>query len=163
MNMMTKAEILEEIETEEDYAPRNVEGRLREWNRVRWYAPVNPWPPTSGVHAVLHNPGRATNVQSDGGLYALCERGGWRIAREVRVREVQDALNAIPVQLGQFVRYIYEVPQRERSRSERSCAEHFGVSREDCARVLARAYGWLERELNIVCPLDVMVRGKQCG
>lgn len=160
MNMMTaiKREEMEESADLTGYVPRNIEGRLREWSRARWYAPVNSWPSESGVHAVLHNPGRATAVKSDGGLGSLCDRTGHAIALEVRVIEVGRALNAMPAQLAQYVRYVYDVPQRERPKSERACAEKFGVSRDDCRRILARAYGWLERELDIVCPLEVILR-----
>lgn len=160
MNMMTaiKREEVEEAADIAGYIPRNIEGRLREWSRARWYAPVNPWPSESGVHAVLHNPGRATAVKSDGGMAALCDRSGRSIALEIRVLAVNEAIAAMPSQLSQFIRYIYDVPQRERPKSERSCAEKFGISRDECGRVLARAYGWLERELDIVCPLEVILR-----
>lgn len=158
--MMTavKRDEIEEATDLTGYVPRNIEGRLREWSRARWYPPVNAWPSESGVHAVLHNPGKATAVKSDGGMGALCDRSGRSIALEIRVMEVGQAVSAMPAQLAQFIRFVYDVPQRERPKSERACAEHFKVSRDDCRRILARAYGWLERELDIVCPLEIILR-----
>lgn len=138
------------------YAPRNVEGRLREWARARWYAPVNSWPPESPMYAVLNAPGRATNASQDGGMASRAERQGWALAREIRVIEVTKAIQMLPGHARDLIRYMYEVPQRERAKSERHVAEHFGLSRDECTKHLQRAYGWLERELCIECPPELV-------
>lgn len=140
------------------YAPRNVEGRLREWARARWYAPVNSWPPESPMYAVLHSPGRSTGGQSDGGMASRAWRQARALECEIRVIEVTKALQMMPIDLRDMIRHMYEVPQRERPKSERSCAEHHGMSRDEFARIISRAYGWLERELCMSSPLDVAKR-----
>ena len=134
------------------YAPRNVEGRLREWARARWYAPVNSWPPESPMYAVLNAPGRATNASQDGGMASRAQRQGWALAREIRVIEGTKAIQMLPGHARDLIRHMYEVPQRERPRSERAVADHFGIGRDECAKHLQRAYGWLERELNLFHP-----------
>lgn len=131
------------------YAPRNVEGRLREWARARWYAPVNSWPPESPIYAVWKSPGRATDGSQDGGMVSRVWRQARALECEIRVIEVTKALQLMPSVTQTMIRYMYEVPQRERPKSERACAEHFGMSRDEFARMLSRAYGWLERELSL--------------
>lgn len=147
---MSRAERIEEAEEARDltdYAPRTPEGRLREWSRARWYAPVNVWPPESAMYAVLHNPGRATGGQSDGGLGALADADGIQLARQARVRDVSKAIAGLPTELQAVIRYMYDVPQRERPKGEKTCADHFEVTRAEMARTLAAAYGWIARDL----------------
>lgn len=131
------------------YSPRNVEGRLREWARARWYPPVNSWPPESPVYAVWKSPGRATDGSQDGGMAARVWRQARALECEIRVIEVTKALQMMPIDLRTLVRHMYEVPQRERPKSERACAEHFQMNRDEFGKRLQRAYGWLERELSI--------------
>lgn len=129
------------------HAPRNIEGRLREWARARWYAPVNSWPPESPIYAVWKSPGRATDGAQDGGMASRVWRQARALECEIRVIEVTKALQMMPIQAQAMIRHMYEVPQRERPRSERSCAEHFSMTRDELSKRLQRAYGWLEREL----------------
>lgn len=151
MNAMTKAERdqAEEIQDLSAIAPRTAEGRLREWSRARWYASVNPWPPESPMYAVLHSPGRATDGASDGGMVSLMHRGGKMVATQTRVVEVTRAISALPPALRDLIRYMYDVPQRERPKTEKHAAEHFQVSRSEIAQRYGVALGWIARELCI--------------
>lgn len=152
MNMHIGAlqrEQMDDAEEDRGIGPRNVEGRLREWSRARWYPPVNAWPPESPLFAVLHAPGRATNGDPDGGMGSRAQVMRWALQREIRVIEVTKAIQMLPGQSREFIRHMYEVAQRERPRSERACAEHFKLGRDEFSKLLNRAYGWLERELCI--------------
>lgn len=145
--------------------PRNVEGRLREWSRGRWNPPPNLWQSESPLYAILKSPGRATDTSGDGGMANRMDRNGEAIARWTRILETGKAVKDLPPSLREVVEYVYDVPQRERPKSERSASDKFGITREETGKMLARAYGWLERELNIVTPRDVLNRGirSTCG
>ena len=148
MNLARREEV-EELQDLSDIGPRNVEGRLREWSRARWYGSVNPWPPESALYAVWKSPGRATDTSGDGGMAALMDRAGKRLGIEARVREVTQAINALPPVLRDLVLHMYAVSQRERPRTEKSCADHFRLSRSEVAQRYGVALGWLGRELAI--------------
>ncbi len=156
-------ENIDEAYEAEGYAPRNIEGRLREWARARWYPPVNSWPPESPMYAVLNAPGRATNGSQDGGMAGRAWVHARALEREIRVIEITKAIQLLPGHARDLIRHMYEVSQRERPRSERSVADHFGMSREECSKHLQRAYGWLERELCMTSVPELVMRQSMCG
>lgn len=146
MNMAIK------IEAEADnrlQGPQTAKGRLTEWSRVRHWADVNVWPPESAMYAVLHNPGRATGSQSDGGMASLCDRNALALERKGRAKEVEQAMRMMPADLLAVVWEMYAVFQRERPRSDRVVAESLGIPRLEAIKRLERAYGWLSRELGL--------------
>lgn len=89
-----------------------VVGRLKEFYRARFWPEVNVWPEESAMYAVLHNPGRATNVQSDGGMAAMAENLGEQIAVRTRALEVAAAIRAMPEDYRKVIEATYDVPRR---------------------------------------------------
>lgn len=128
--------------------PRNAQGRLREWWRVRYWPGVNVWPAESPLHAVLHNPGRST-VIGDGGLGDLADRLTGAQMSILRAHEVSRALLRMPRDGRNIVLAMYDVPPRERPRSDRAVAEAMGMSRLQVIKALERAYGWMAGELGL--------------
>lgn len=146
MNMAIK------IEAEVDnrlQGPQTAKGRLTEWSRVRHWADVNVWPPESPMYAVLHNPGRASGSQSDGGMASLCDRHGLSLERKGRAKECEQAMRMLPPDLFAVVWEMYAVTQRERPKSDRVVSEALGLTRIEAIKRLERAYGWLGREMGL--------------
>lgn len=146
-------EEMEEAQDVSGYAPRNAEGRLREWSRCRWYAPVSIGASESPMYVVLNSPGRATDTAGDGGMAAKMDKDGHAIAREARVRETGRAIQSLPPALRDVIHCMYDVAQLERPRSERAVCEKLGINRSDLSRRLSLAYGYIMARLELVTVL----------
>lgn len=131
----------------EDRAPPSVTGRLREFYRVRAYPIPDIWPCESALFAVLHAPGRATNVQSDGGLSSLVERKNGPLAQWNRVQEVGSALRAMPTEYRVLIDATYDVPPMERPRPIRAAAEKARIPVTTYSKRMTAALCWLQGRL----------------
>lgn len=147
MNMSVGELIHDRLEADRLQGPQSAQGRLREWSRVRHWEALNVWPKESAMYAVLHNPGRATNTQSDGGMASKMDRMEAALAAHNRMVEVAKALQAMPIVSRLIVDKMYVVSAREAPKSDRVVAEALGITRLEAIRRLERAYGWLAHEL----------------
>ena len=132
--------------------PQTARGRLYEWARVRHWEPVNVWPPESAMYAVLHNPGRATNTQSDGGMVNMCaalEEQPVSHAMRVRCRITQDAIDLMPKDYRLVVRSMYEVEKRERPRALKAAAEKAVMAEDTFRKTMDMALAWLQGKLDL--------------
>lgn len=146
MNMMA---VDLEQEDREYRQPLTVTGRIQEFYRVRAYPRPDVWPSESALFAVLHAPGRATNVQSDGGLSNLIERKNYALAQWNSVQEVGAALRAMPTEYRVLIDATYDVPARERPRTVRNAAEKAGISTTTYSKRMAMALCWLQGRLDM--------------
>lgn len=132
--------------------PQTARGRLYEWARVRHWEPVNVWPPESAMYAVLHNPGRATNTQSDGGMVNMCavleEQPVSHRMRE-RCRRTQEALDVMPKEYRLVVRSMYEVEKRERPRALKASSEKAQLEEATFRKTMDMALAWLQGKLDL--------------
>lgn len=132
-----------------DVRPITVVGRVRDYYRVKQLPDVNCWPEESAMYAVLHNPGRATNVQSDGGMANFIENCGDALSRRAHALEIHEALRLMPIAYRLVIECTYDVPLRERPRTVRLAAERSGMSTGAYGKVMAAALAWLQGRLCI--------------
>ena len=138
----------DEENRQEFHAPRTVRDALRKYSEWRHYSTPNAWPSESAMYAAL-NGGHSTAGDKDGGMAARMDWIGLAFARHAWVLEMRSTLLLLPESLNQVIRAMYEVPQREDVKSDRSVAESLGISRMEAIKRLERAYGWLSRELGL--------------
>lgn len=127
--------------------PESARGRLYEWARARHWPELNVWPPESPMYAVLHNPGRATNVQSDGGMADNASRYSAAMAVWVRVVEVGQALDQMPRAFRLAVHAMYRVEKRERPRRIEEAAQIAGMPVPTFRKTMDHALVWLQGRL----------------
>lgn len=154
------------------FGPQTVLGRLREYAKVRHEPPVNPFPPENTLYRIMKERTNAgargsgakyeiiytddeaegVAVRPDGGLGALAERSGGRIARKHRCQEIATALHKMPVAYKEIVEAMYHVDQWSKPRTYEKAAMRLGMAKTTYQSVLDRAYGWLEGHLDL--PID---------
>lgn len=144
----------EQIEAESEYdkrlhGPQTAQGRLREWARSRHWPEVNVWPEESAMYALLHNPGRATNTQSDGGMASMAENMEGSIRTWTRTQEVSDALFLMPVEYRKVIDAMYRVERRERPRRVEHAAEITKLKVPTYRKMMDLALVWLQGRLCI--------------
>lgn len=136
-----------EQEDREYRQPLTVTGRIQEFYRVRAYPVPDIWPAQSAIFSVLHAPGRATNVQSDGGLSSLIERKNYALAQWSSVQEMGAALRAMPTEYRELIDATYDVPPLERPRTVRAAADKCHISTTTYSKRMTAALCWLQGRL----------------
>lgn len=144
MNMAVEIEIDQSEYDRRLHGPQSVRGRLREWARARHWPEMNCWPPESAMYAVLHNPGRATNVSSDGGMAAKADRYGVSFAMWQRTIETGQAIEMMPSEYRQVVYAMYRVEKRERPRELDDAATVAKIPVQTYRRAMDMALAWLQ-------------------
>jgi hypothetical protein len=137
------------VERAADEAIRTSKGRLYEWSYARHWPDINVWPPESAMYAVLHNPGRATNTKSDGGLSALVERRTEAMDKWDRTLRTSQAIAAMPSDYRKVVYAMYRVEQRERPRRLEHAAEVAGMPIATFRKAMDFALVWLQGRLDL--------------
>lgn len=134
---------LEDIDT----APPTVVGRIREFYNSRHWVKPNVWPEESSMYAVLHSPGRATNVQSDGGMAVRAHLMSHGLSAWARVYEFREALGFMPKEFRDVIEATYDVHALERPRSVRAAAGRCKMSTGSYGKTMAGALAWLQGRL----------------
>lgn len=144
----------------QDKAIRTARGRLYEWSYTRHWPDINVWPPESPMYAVLHNPGRATNTQTDGGLGAFVERRTEAMDKWQRTLDMTKAIHAMPSGYRSVVLAMYKVEPRERPRRLETAAEIAKMEVSTYRKAMDFALAWLQGRLDLEAmrgPQDVGV------
>lgn len=141
--------------------PQTARGRLYEWSYTRHWPELNVWPPESAMYAVLHNPGRATNVTSDGGLWALCDRYSVALQKWERTVETAVAIENLPREYRSVVYAMYRVEKREKPRELDEAAAVAKMQVPTYRKAMDVALAWLAGKLDLMalrapqdCALD---------
>ncbi len=147
MNMAVEIEMDQNEYDKKLHGPQTARGRLREWARARHWPEMNCWPPESAMYAVLHNPGRATGVQSDGGMSAKMDRFGVSFAMWERTIETARAIAMMPADYRQVVYAMYRVEKRETPRELEEAAAVAKIPVQSFRRAMDNAMCWLQGRL----------------
>lgn len=137
----------EELDQQEEYAPRTAQGRLYEWARARHWPELNVWPPESAMYRVLHSPGRVTSTKSDGGMADGADRLRLALAMWNRVRETDDAIRMMPRYYRDVIESMYFVEQRERPRTAKQSADRIKMGLPMYRQGMDQALAWLQGRL----------------
>ena len=130
--------------------PQTARGRLYEWSYTRHWPELNVWPPESAMYAVLHNPGRATGTQSDGGMSDKSERLDVAIQKWNRTIETSKAIEDMPADYRRVVYSMYKVEPREKPKEAEQAAEVAKLTLASYRKAMDYALAWLQGRLNLV-------------
>lgn len=131
------------------HGPQTARGRLYEWSYTRHWPELNVWPPESAMYAVLHNPGRSTAVQSDGGMAAFSDRYSVAIEKWQRTVETGQAIDMMPADYRKVVHAMYRVEKRERPRELIDAAAIAGLPIPTFRKAMDTALAWLQGRLDL--------------
>ena len=101
------------------------------------------------MYAVLRSPGRATDVQSDGGMFGRSQALGAALHRHRRITEISYCLKVMPEEYAKAARAKYETEKGHAPYGEEEAATYASMSRPAFRERLKAAYAWIEGRLNL--------------